>query len=145
LGRGKRWTEEENMLLLKMATEGLTIKEIYDSGKFPNRTPRSIENQLLRLGSFEYQKKKIFGTQIREAEIVGLDEIVKRYVDAFNQICDKTEFAKEELERFRIIFMAAWKYRDLFAEYERLRKVEEEISELRRALEEIKAQLAATN
>jgi len=143
--RGKRWTDEENTLLLKMATQGLTTKEIYDSGKFQNRTIFSIENQLNRLTSIGSQKKKFFGSQIREAEIVGLEKIVKRYVDAFNKICDITEYNKTDLERFRIIFMAAWKYRDLFAEYERLKKVEEEISELRRAVEEIKAQLAATN
>jgi hypothetical protein len=38
--------------------------------------------------------------------------------------------------------MAAWKYRALFADYERLKQVESEIAELRGAVEEIKAQLA---
>jgi len=94
-----------------------------------------------RLGSLGYQNKKFFGQQIREAEIVGLESIVRRYVDAFNKICDLTEYDKQDLERFRIIFMAAWKYRALFADYERLKQVEDEIEELRRAVEEIKAQL----
>ena len=144
MARGKRWTPEENDLLREMIEKGMTSEDILKSGKFPNRTIMAIQNQMRRLGSFEIQRKKSFDSQIREAEIVGLESIVKRYVDAFNKICDKTDYDKVDLERFRIIFMAAWKYRALFAEYERLKQVEEEISELRKAVEEIKAQLART-
>jgi len=143
MARGKRWTREENELLMRLVEKGMSAQEIFQSGKFSNRTVRAIDAQIKRL-SIVSQKKKPIVPQIREAEIVGLDEIVKRYVDAFNQICREAEFTKEELERFRIIFMAAWRYRALFADYERLKQVEEEISELRKALEEIKAQLTRT-
>jgi len=144
MARGKRWTQEENDLLWEMIEKGMTSEDILKSGKFPNRTIMAIQNQMRRLGSFDIQRKKSFDSQIRETEIVGLESIVKRYVDAFNKICDKTDYDKVDLERFRIIFMAAWKYRALFVEYERLKQVEEEISELRKAVEEIKAQLART-
>jgi len=144
MARGKRWTQEENELLLEMVEKGMTLDNIIKSGKFPDRTPKALGKQIERLGSFVGQKKKSIVEQIREAEIVGLEKIVKRYVDAFNKICDITEYNKTDLERFRIIFTAAWKYRDLFAEYERLKQVEEEISELRKAMEEIKAQLTRT-
>jgi hypothetical protein len=125
-----------------MIENGLSVEEIVKNGKFPGRTHEAIRMQIKRLtGSFVEQKKNFIVGQIREAEIVGLESIVKRYVDAFNKICDLTQYDKQDLERFRIIFMAAWKYRALFADYERLKQVESEIAELRRAVEEIKAQL----
>jgi len=142
--RGKRWTQEENELLREMIEKGMSSEDILKSGKFPHRTIMAIQNQMRRLGSFDSQRKKSFDSQIRETEIVGLESIVKRYVDAFNKICDKTDYDKVDLERFRIIFMAAWKYRDLFAQYERVRRVEEQIKGLQKAVEEIKAQLTRT-
>ncbi|UCE15467.1 MAG: hypothetical protein JSV12_06205 [Candidatus Bathyarchaeota archaeon] len=142
--RGKRWTQEENELLREMIKKGMSGEDILKSGKFPHRTVMAIQNQMRRLGSFDSQRKKSFDSQIRETEIVGLESIVKRYVDAFNKICDKTDYDKVDLERFRIIFMAAWKYRDLFAQYERVRRVEEQIKGLQKVVEEIKAQLTRT-
>jgi hypothetical protein len=124
-----------------MIDKGFSLNDIIHSGKLEKRTPQAIAKQIERLG-FVRQKKNFAVGQIREAEIVGLESIVKRYVDAFNKICDLTEYDKQDLERFRIIFMAAWKYRALFADYERLKQVENEIAELRKTVEEVKAQLA---
>lgn len=136
MARGKPWTETENKLLIEMAQEGATPEEIIKSQKFPNRTPPAIQMQLSRLGKIVKQKN--FTTQqIREAQIVGLDAIVKRYIDAFNKICDMTEYRKEELERFRIIFMAAWKYRDLFREYEKIEEVKARVEKLERLVEQL--------
>lgn len=142
--RGKRWTQEENEFLREMIEKGMSGEDILKSGKLPHRTIMAIQNQMRRLGSFDSQRKKSFDSQIRETEIVGLESIVKRYVDAFNKICDKTDYDKVDLERFRIIFMAAWKYRDLFAQYERVRRVEEQIKGLQKVVEEIKARLTRT-
>jgi hypothetical protein len=85
-------------------------------------TFRSIDNAIKRL-SIAPQAKKVFAPQVGEAEIVGLETIVKRYLDAFNKICDLEEYDKLDLERFRIIFMATWKCRELFREYQEMEKV----------------------
>jgi hypothetical protein len=135
----KRWTDAEIQLLMEMVKEGKSVDEIVQSGKFPNRTYKSIEHAVSRL-TFGSQKKKSLGTQIREAEIVGLETIVARYVDAFNKICDLKEYDKTDLERFRIIFQAAWKYRELFREYEKWEDLEARVKSLEKLLAEIKEQ-----
>jgi hypothetical protein len=136
--RGKSWTEAEINSLLDMVHQGMSVDQIAKSGKFANRTSKAIEDAVSRL-SFETRKKKSFGAQIREAEIVGLETVVKRYLDAFNKICDLEEYDKLDLERFRIIFMAAWKYRELFREYQEMEKVEARIEQLERTMAEIQA------
>lgn len=82
MARGERWTDEEIRLLKQMLDEGKSIDEIARSGKLLGRTAFSIAHAVERYA---------FGSQIREAEIVGLEKIVARYVDAFNKICDLTE------------------------------------------------------
>jgi len=139
MAKSKKWTEEEIELLMKMVKEGASENEIFESGKFPNRTFMSIRNAVQRL-PFGAHRKKSNGAQIREAEIVGLETIVARYVDAFNKICDLTQYRKEDLERFRIIFQAAWKYRELFREYEKLEDLERRVKSLENLLAEIKEQ-----
>ena len=89
---------------------------------------------------FGHQKKKSNGAQIREAEIVGLETIVARYVDAFNKICNLEKYDKADLERFRIIFQAAWKYRELFREYQKLEDLEARVESLEKLLAEVKEQ-----
>jgi len=139
MARGKPWTETENKLLTEMTQKGATLKEIIKSEKLPNRTPPAIQMQLSRLSKIVKQKN--FTTQqIREAEIVGLDAIVKRYIDAFNKICDQTECKKEDLERFRIIFMAAWRYRDLFREYEKIEQVKARVEKLEQLVEQLRSE-----
>jgi len=62
-----------------------------------------------------------------EAELVDLETVVKRFVDAFNKLCDLTDYDKADLERFRLIHTYARDYPALLAEHERLRQVEEAI------------------
>ena len=116
MGRGKRWTDAENTLLMEMTQQGLSLDAIVKSGKFEGRTPQAIAKQIerLKLGCFVGQKEKSFVGQIGKAEIPGFEEILARYVDAFNKLCEKTELTKEDLERIRLIFQAAWKYRELY-------------------------------
>jgi len=140
--KGKPWSEAENKLLLEMAKKGMSVQQICDSGKFPNRTYKAIEHQLKRLGSYGTRKEKFYGTQISKAEIPDFDDVLARYVDAFNQICEKKEYTKEELERFRIIFMAAWKYRELFREYEAWEEVKKDVEWLKTQVAEILAKKA---
>ena len=144
MARGKRWTDAETKLLMEMVKEGKSIEEIIKSGKFPNRTSIAIQNAAQRL-SFDNQKKIFVDNQIREAEIVGLETIVARYVDAFNKICNLKEYDKTDLERFRIIFQAAWRYRELFREYEKLEDLEARVESLEKLLAEIKEQRTKTS
>ena len=139
MARGKRWTEAETKLLMEMVKEDKSVEEIIKSGKFPNRTSMAIQNAVKRF-SFDSQKKKFIDSQIREAEIVGLETIVARYVDAFNKICNLKEYDKADLERFRIIFQAAWKYRELFREYQKLEDLEARVESLEKLLAEVKEQ-----
>ena len=139
MARGKRWTEAETKLLMEMVKEDKSVEEIIKSGKFPNRTSMAIQNAVKRF-SFDSQKKKFIDSQIREAEIVGLETIVARYVDAFNKMCNLEKYDKADLERFRIIFQAAWKYRELFREYQKLEDLEARVESLEKLLAEVKEQ-----
>jgi len=140
LGRGKRWTETENRLLQEMIQQGASLDDIIRSGKFEGRTPQAIAKQVerLKLGSFVRQNKKSIVGQIGKAEIPGFEEVLARYVDAFNKLCQMTEYSKEDLERIRLVFTAVWKYRELFREYERLEELEQRIEKLATDVEMLK-------
>ena len=132
---GRKWAQNEINQLRELAEQGLTAQQIFESGKFPRRSYRSIEHQLKRLAYGTH--KKFRGTHVKAVEVAELEEIVKRYVDAFRQICEEREFTRDEIERFKTIFMAAWKYRELFAEYERVREVDERLAALERVVAEL--------
>jgi hypothetical protein len=142
MARGKPWTDEENRLLLEMAKHGLSIQEIYDSGRFPDRTFRAIQEQLQRLGggaNLSAQRKFQLSAQISEAEIVELETVVRRFVDAFNKICSLEQCSKEDLERFRIIFSAARVYFDLYFKLQGFEEVKARVERV----EKLVGQLAA--
>lgn len=134
----KRWTEEENKLLQEMVQQGMTVQQIFDSGKFPSRTFMAIQNQLKGSSAHSTSQIKILLTsQISEAEIVGLESIVKRFVDAFNKICDLTECSKEDLERFRIIFAAARVYFDIYFKLQKFEEVEARVGRVEKLVEQL--------
>ena len=132
MGRGKRWTDAENTLLMEMVQQGLSLDAIVKSGKFEGRTPQAIAKQMerLKLGFFVGQNKKSVVGQISKAEIPEFQEVLARYVDAFNKLCEKDELSKEDLERIRLIFTAAWKYRELYREYEKWEEIKARIDKL---------------
>jgi len=144
MARGRRWTDAENKLLRKMAEKGMSVQQIYDSGKFPNRSFRAIQHQLKKIGAdYGTIKKFSFGTKISEAEIVELDRVVRKFVDAFNKICDLTEGSKEELERYRIIFSAARIYFDLYMKLQKFEEVEARVERVEKLVDELAAEKAA--
>jgi hypothetical protein len=67
MGRGKPWTDAENRLLSEMAEGGLNPQQIYDSGKFPNRTVEAINKQLERC-KFAVARQKAFVETIQPSE-----------------------------------------------------------------------------
>jgi len=144
VARGKRWTEAENRLLLEMAKQGLNVQEIYESGKFPNRTFHAVQNQLKRLGAdLTGQRKFQFTGQIREGEIVELETVVRRFVDAFNRLCELNECNKAELERFRIIFSAARIYFDLYFKLQGFEEVKARVERVEKLVEQLAAEKKA--
>lgn len=141
MARGKRWTEAEIELLKKMVEQGVSLDDIIKSGKFEGRTPRALEKQIRKL---KVSLKKFKVTQIVKAkEILGFDEFVLRYVDAFIKLCEAEELTRDELERFRLIFMAAWKYRDMFRSYEEIEEVKADVKRLKELVAEILAKKKA--
>jgi len=144
MARGKRWSQEEDKLLENMVKQGLSVEEIVKSGKFPNRTARAIDTEIKRLPIVS-QKKKIIVTQITPVDVLSLEEVLRRFSCAFQKICDADEVSKLELERYRIVFSAARDYGPILASFERLKQVDEEIKNLRKMVEEVKAQVSARN
>ena len=136
MGRGNRWTQEENDLLMKLVKKGMNAQEIFRADKLPGRTVRAIGAQIKRL-SIVAQKKKIIVAQIVPIDIISLEEVLKRWSDAYKKICKLDLATKEELERFRIIFMAASKYAGLLANYHHYAEVEKRLEKIERVLEEL--------
>jgi hypothetical protein len=139
MGRGERWLPQEVKMLQEMVEQGMTADEIFRSRKFPERTHNAIVHEVSRMG-FGGCQKKSSGCQITEAGIVDLESFVKRYVDAFNKLCDLTDYDKADLERFRLIHTYARDYPALLAEHERLKQVEEAMAEINRRLQALEAQ-----
>jgi len=59
-----------------------------------------------------------------------VEEVVKLFSMAFEQICRLREVDKLVLERFRIIFQVAKDYGPLLARYKKWEKIEGQIDEL---------------
>ncbi len=144
MARGRRWTREEDRLLEDMVKRGLSVEEIVRSGRFPDRTFEAIRMQVGRL-SFVRRRQKIFVEQIAPVDVLSLEDVLRRFSCAFRRICDADEVSKLELERFRIVFSAAKDYGPILAGFERLKQVDEEIKNLRKMVEEVKAQVSARN
>ena len=140
MGRGENWTEAEEKLLFEMVRQGMSAQQIYDSGMFPNRSFRAVQNVLDRTRIESGAQKEVsLRTQVREADIIGLDSVVKRYVDAFNKVCDLKSCNKEDLERFRIIFASARAYFEIYYKFQKFEEVERRVERV----EKLVAQLAA--
>jgi hypothetical protein len=125
-----------------MFGEGKSPQEIYDIGAFPERTVYAIIKQLQRLGinSFVQTKNSAIVQTIEPAkEALSMEEVVKLFSTAFEQICATAEVDKLVLERFRIIFLAAKDYGPLLAGYEKWKRIEKQIEELAAAVAELQA------
>jgi len=142
MARGKPWTDAEIKLLRDMAAAGSSAQQIYDSGKLPGRTYRSIVRQIS--GSIVYTKPTAIVRTIEPAkDALPMEKVVKLFSTAFKQICSLQEVDKLALERFRIIFQAAKDYGPLLASFEKWEKIEKKIEELSSAVAELQATKSA--
>jgi hypothetical protein len=143
MARGKRWTEEENDLLVEMANQGMSPQQIYDSGKLPGRTIWAIRKQIKGISSIVQTKRTGIVQTIEQApDALSMDEVVKLFSTAFKQVCKLKEVDKLQLERFRIIFQAAKDYGPLLSRYEKWEELEQRVEKIEKLLEEIKNQRA---
>lgn len=141
MGRGDTWTLSEIKLLSDMARKGMNLQEIHDSGKLPGRTFDSIRGQLKgQVSQLTTQKNFFLTSQIQDAEIVGLETIVKRFVGAFNKICDLDSCDKLDLERFRIIFSSARVYFDIYFRLNKFKEVESRVERVEKLVEQLEAE-----
>jgi hypothetical protein len=137
--RGKPWTDAELKLLMDMAVQGFNPQQIYDSGKFPERTYNAIKKQMLVLRLVATRQKSIVATIQPSQKTLSMEEVVRLFSRAFKQICGLSVVDKLVLERFRIIFQAARDYGPLLAHYEKWEKIERQIEELAAAVAELQA------
>jgi hypothetical protein len=135
----QKWSPLEIQTLQELVEQGMSANQIFNTGKLPNRTYDAIRMQVQRF-SFVHHKKSAV-EHITEAPIVDLETFVKRYVDAFNKLCDLTDYDKADLERFRLIHTYARDYPALLAEHERLKQVEETMAEISKRLEVLETQI----
>jgi len=139
MARGKPWTEEEIKVLNELAEQGLSPQEIYETGKLPDRTVDAIRKQL-KLSSIVQTKNTAIVQTIEPApDALSMEEVVKLFSTAFNQICGLEVVDKLTLERFRIIFQAAKDYGPLLSSFQRWEKIEKQIEELAAAVAELQA------
>jgi hypothetical protein len=87
MARGKPWTDAENRLLLEMAEEGLNPQQSYDSGSFPERTVEAINKQLERRRLVVSRQKTFVETIEQASNALRMEEVVKLFSTAFEQIC----------------------------------------------------------
>ena len=139
MARGKPWTEEENAILDELANQDLSPQQIYESGRFPERTVDAIRKQL-KLCSIVQTKHTAIVQTIEPAEnAMPMERVVKLFTRAFEEICATEEVDKLALERFRIIFQAAKDYGPLLAGYEKWERIEKQIETLTAAVAELQA------
>lgn len=146
MARGKRWTEEETEVLMKMVAQGLNLQQVYDSGRFPGRTYNAIKKQMWMVcPSFEKEPKTMVSAVHPAKQVLSMEKAIKLFSTAFRQICNLAEVDKLRLERFRIIFQAAKDYGPLLANFEKWEKIEKKIEDLRVAVGELQAAKGAKN
>jgi hypothetical protein len=129
-----------------MVAEGLTAKQIYDSNRLPSRTYFAINQRRHMVLTEALRKPGILAPAILPAEgALSIENVVKYFSNAFQQICGLTAVDKLTLERFRVVFQAAKDYGPLLAGYEKWGEIEKQIEELRAAVAELQAAKKTTD
>jgi hypothetical protein len=138
MARGKRWTDAEVEALTEMAAQGLSPQQVYDICRLPGRTFEAIRKQM---GPNRYvSKPKTAVAAVQPAkDVLSIENAVKLFSTAFEQVCSLVEVDKLTLERFRIIFQAAKDYGPLLAGYEKWESIEKQIEELKSSVAALQA------
>lgn len=125
---------------MEMVAQGLTLQQVYDSGRLSGRTYRAIKRQMWIVCPSSQKKQKTMVPAVHPArDVLSIEKTVKLFSTAFKQICNLAVVDKLRLERFRIIFQAARDYGPLLANFEKWEKIEKQIEDLRVAVAELQA------
>jgi hypothetical protein len=144
LSRGKRWTQAEAEALADMIAQGLSPQQIYDSRRLPGRSFSAIKKQVWKSCSMFGPKTAVTAVQPAK-DVLSIENAVKLFSTAFEQVCNLVEVDKLVLERFRIIFQAAKDYGPLLAGYEKWENIERQVQELKSAVAMLQAAKDAKN
>jgi hypothetical protein len=140
MARGKRWTDAEVEVLMEMAAQGLSPQQIFDSCRLPDRSFDAIKKQMWISRSMPLSKPRTVVAAVQPAkDVLSIENAVKLFSTAFEQVCSLVEVDKLALERFRIIFQAAKDYGPLLAGYEKWENIEKQIEELKSSVEALQA------
>lgn len=136
---GKNWTEEENRIIREYIEQGLGAQQIYASGKLPGRTYEAIRKQV-NLEALIAAKTAVKVEVIEPAaDVLTMEQVVKLYSTAYDQICRTEQVDKLALERLKIIFQAARDYAPLMAGYEKYKELEKRIDALTAQMAQLQA------
>jgi hypothetical protein len=138
MARGKRWTDAEVEVLTEMAAQGLSPQQVYDSRRLPDRTFEAIRKQMGPNRSVSKPKTAVVAVQPAK-DVLSIENAVKLFSTAFEQVCSLVYVDKITLERFHIIFQAAKDYGPLLAGYEKWANIEKQIEELKSSVEALQA------
>jgi hypothetical protein len=123
-----------------MAGQGVGPRQIYDSCRLPGRTLNAIKKQMGIYRSVVGSKSQTVVAAIQPAkDVLSIENAIKLFSTAFEQVCNMVRIDKLTLERFRIIFQAAKDYGPLLAGYEKWENIEKQIEELKSAMAELQA------
>ena len=107
--------------------------------KLSGRTYEAIRKQL-RVESLAAAKVSSPVEPVEPAaDVLKIEQVVKLYSTAYNQICQAQNVDKLTLERFRLIFQAAKDYAPLLAGYEKWGKIEKRLDELSASVAQLQA------
>lgn len=136
---GKNWTEEENRIIREYIEQGLGAQQIYASGKLAGRTYEAIRKQV-NLEALIAAKTAVKVEVIEPAaDVLTMEQVVKLYSTAYDQICRTEQVDKLALERLKIIFQAARDYAPLMAGYEKYKELEKRIDALTAQMAQLQA------
>ena len=87
MARGKPWTGEEIKVLREMSKQGKNAQEIYESGKLSDRTYEAIRKQFNLDTLVATNRTAIVATIEPASDALSMEEAVKLFSTAFEQIC----------------------------------------------------------
>jgi len=101
---GKPWTEAELKLLMDMAAQGFNPQQIYDSGRFPERTVEAINKQLERCRFVATRQKTFVETMLcgctivitkPGAKVITIEPVLRAFTKQYQLTSDACPYFSE--------------------------------------------------
>jgi len=133
MGRGRRWSLEENNLIIRMYGEGCSVSEI--AGKLPaHRSFAAVKQQIVRLslrrsGIVSTIEKNIVPPIVAE-EAMSREDALNILSAAIRQLQKGGKLTNAEIRRLRSIATMIRSYFAVYDSYERYTELEKQLNEL---------------